>query len=655
MIDVHFLKDPNVLAALQLIMQIAGPNFAVPYDASAQPTDGMAMNQDTLMQYQLPGGSFLQGYAAPGENSNMGKVIGVVMSSVAPVISSYMMLLPIIGVIRGILEVLCAMMNPWAVIKAIKRLFQKWIPPFIAMFPPFAGIIFVLNIIKILLAVTFFILTVLYPIFELIKENIKVLADAFGADGNEQKQKAGKKKIKALLIELLNQMGLIALLRPVLDLIFLILKMKTKLPCAKKPRKKGSDCETEDYNPIEDDSSCCGEDPCPCFLKTPPSGRAMLGQSIYGDAQQEYAWKIVPISGHAKISSLQTYMQSTKEQLNPQLDEPIDEAKTAGQLGDSSHFSIKITSVRGASISGAIGRLAASDLKKVKSGGGISKTVPILKIDGSHMWVVDPSLKQFVGIVDYTIVPNWDVLVARGIVGIACHPDIDNAKDFFASTYDEGNGSGEENHPDVAELETTHNAVEANLNNSMNNLASVIDSIDTPPFDSQLSDLDKIRDDMAKTLLDYKNYLIGLMNSLLSGIINPNLSDFDVNKNLVKAGIEDKAIIHVVPKDTSGSLLAKSLPQGVNMNVSLFTDFGTITDQSLDPATGVITANLTSRLPGDASITAKVNDQYISEEHDASYVVKEITVKFVSDAVLPARRFVSKQRPETDTHSTIGS
>ena len=55
----------------------------------------------------------------------------------SPAISAYALLLPVLGVIRGIIEILCCLMNPFCIIPAIIRLFVKWIPPFISLFPPF--------------------------------------------------------------------------------------------------------------------------------------------------------------------------------------------------------------------------------------------------------------------------------------------------------------------------------------------------------------------------------------------------------------------------------------------------------------------------------------------------------------------------------------
>ena len=48
----------------------------------------------------------------------------------------------------------------------------------------------------------------------------------------------------------------------------------------------------------------------------------------------------------------------------------------------------------------------------------------------------------------------------------------------------------------------------------------------------------------------------------------------------------------------------------------------------------------------------KINDEYISEFSGNTERVKEVSVKFVSDAIMPKRRFVSKPRPNSPKHNT---
>jgi len=238
MAEFHFIQDQTTLSIIQAILDLAGPNFNAPYDSGQQPTDASAKNQDQLIQYQLPGGTSLQGYSEPSMTESMGSAINSMLAVLAPFMSAYGMILPILGIIKGIIEVLCALMNPFSVTKAVIRLFKKWIPPFISLFPPLAGVIIILSTIKAILAIIFYVLTVLVPTIQLIIFNIKTLANAFDADSNEQKRQAGRDKLTSLIQELLNQLGVFSSISPLLDIILLIIQLVSGFPCSKKKKKK---------------------------------------------------------------------------------------------------------------------------------------------------------------------------------------------------------------------------------------------------------------------------------------------------------------------------------------------------------------------------------------------------------------------------------
>lgn len=778
MVDIHFMDD-TTLSIVSIILDIAGQNYSAPYDSASQPGTAADRNDDDLLQYQVPGGTSLKGYAEPSQSESMGTAINTLLTTVAPMMSAFGLILPILGVILGILEVICALLNPFSVKRAVKKLLKKWVPAFISLFPPLAGVVIALSTIKLILSVVFFILTVVIPSISLLVDNIKTLARVIGDPNNATKAEkdAVRAQMLSLLLELANQLGILAVMKPLLEIIFLILRIGGKLPCKKKKKKKrggGIPAIYQGARPLNNrldfsnvadtdndddpDTTCCDDDVCPPAFKDPPKGTGILTPTYYGsDSLPFIAWKITPLNGHDRIDDIQPYVQSFREQLNAQLDEGINEALPAGAQGDAAYFRVKVSGRRGI---------------------GTTFTLPILKINsrgsGGAMYVMDSRLVSLFGTVNYEIVPNWDMLVARNIVGLGCDPEIFDLNEALAERYPDIESTAGEQFPDLATLRDDFAELQNKVNNGMNairnaamdiifdkDVASVPlvdglgldldglffdDVIPTPadtvirpgetvvtpidisifprladisglpdpggtpaspgippgipprnavpldtaaqaeladllgiadptmanlnlspqelipltepkdlPYDDNIAAIESVRDNLANTLVDFSNNLKSTMNSVLSKITDRITSTFEVDRHIVRAGGGHRAIIYVTPRDVTGTPLLKNLPSGVDISVDLFTTFGTISNQEVNKDTGVVTADLTSPFPGDAILTARVNTELITEFDGDTQRTRELKVKFVSDAVLPKRRLVSKPNPDSKIQSTQGT
>lgn len=634
--EINFIKDQVIVEIINGIIQLAGSNYNIPYSPGGQPSDASERNSDFLVQYQLPGGSSWESSADTSISESMLSAINSVLSAMVPFMSAYGLLLPVIGVIRGIIEVICALLNPFAVIAAVIRLFVKWIPPFIALFPPIAIIIIIINLIKIIISIILFILTVVVPIVQLIIENIKLLVAAFGIDGNQQQIDAGREKLIALIIDLLNQLGILNALKPIIEFVTLILGMTSGFPCSKG----------------DEDATCCSDLVCPPVLKDPPSGKAILVPSNYGDLPPYFAWNLLTISGNEDLYKLIPYVQSIKAQLDAQLDEPVDEALIAGQDGDSANLRVGIVGKRG----------------------GETKLASVVKISGNQIVVIDPTLSSMIGVVDYAIEPNWEILVAKNVVGLGCHPDIEIAKQRVKQLYPGLPGPASKNIPDLP--------IQDDYNGMVNGLMGYIDSLSRdvyaicgtnsleevgnvspikPPYDSYIDNIEGTRDEMIAFLKEYLDKMKIKLGNIVSKAASDLVSDFDVDRTIVRSGadgygdIYDYAIISVTAKDAAGSLLLKGMPDGVNLNINVYSNFGILYDRELDRNSGVFTAKLASFFPGTAEITAKIGNNFILEQYDIvtstqqrnryissfSTRKKKINVEFRADKNLPARRLDS--------------
>jgi hypothetical protein len=649
MANIHFIKDEKTITILQAILDLAGPNFIAPYDAALQPFNANNLNQETLIQYVVPGGTSLQGYSEPSMTESMGSAINSMLTVLAPVISAYGLILPILGVIRGIIEVLCAMMNPFAVVKAIIRLFKKWLPPFISLYPPLAGVIIIISTIKAILAIVFFILTVVLPTLQLIIANIKTLANAFGGDANQQTRDAGKEKLTTMLAELLNQTGVMGALLPLLEIIMLILNLVSGLPC-KKGKSRKADCDSSSlvkvktkHNCDDNDASCCDNKTCPPELRRGAiKGRGTLIPSIFGEAPPFFAYKLH--TGNSLVPKLKKYNQSMTDQLNPQLDEEIDEGcPPGGDDDDCPNLRIRIESRRGSS-------------RRV--------TRAIAKVRGQVITIMSPSLIRMIGAVNYEVLPNYESLVMRNIIGLACHPDVELAKEELAIKYAEIETPIVERFPETADLFDRYSGLNSTFNGLVNDLSNQIQGDGSingiigvvnkdPPYDDNIAAIEGIQDSMLNLLNDFANDMIGRLNGIVAKANNRFDSELEVDKNLAKANGQDIATIIVTPRDSTGSLLVQNLPDGVDISVEILTDFGQISNQRRINSTGQILADLKSATPGLATIRAKINSEFISDLTDGVESVVEAEVRFVADAALPQRRLVST--PSAGSKAPTGS
>lgn len=637
MAEFHFIDDPNTLELINTIISLAGPNFAPPYDSSGQPTDATERNEEIKSDIM---GTEVKGMANPSFLPNMGMVISSLLSILSPFIAAYGMILPILGILKAILEVLCCLMNPFCVIPAVERLLKKWVPALISLFPPIAGMSFLMMIMKMILAIMYFIMTELIPTIQLLITNMLEGIKAIET-GDLTKSTAIQQKVEALIRDLINRLGIINIAKPLVDLVFTILRLFAGFPCQDDGVSSLGllhfDAAAFPFPPGLD-TNCCGDDMCPPILLNPPTGTGLLIPKVYGDTPPLWSWQLIPITGGENISSLIPYMQNLSSQLNPQLDEPINEAVPAGYTHDSAHFRLRIAGNRGPVQCG---------IDVPEQDGTILVPIANINLDNTLI-VTNVALSPFQGVINYCIEPNYNQLVARSIMGIGCHPDIIAAKDEVSGRFNLGPSFLDRN-PDMAEIQTRF----ADFNPDAC-LRELEDLVAANGISQEAVDLaQKCQDDIVSDALDFADFVIGKFNELL--VADSLASSLDVDKNVVGAGVTDKAVVSVVPRDVGGTRIAKNLPTGVDIDVDILTDFGILQNQKLNSNTGAVTAELLSPLAGTATVTAKINGEFVTELVAGEEVLEVETVKFVSDAVLPKRRTVSKPSGSTKVRTGSGT
>lgn len=204
-----------------------------------------------LVDLIMPGGSLKQPYNIKVDESVFDAIVKY-MDKAYPFLMYYKLLLPILELILCIIEVLCALPNPFKTVRAVRRLFRNCIPNFLSIFPIFALPLFLISLLLLLIALIEYILQQLAKIIELITKNIRILRNAY-----ERKDaisyKAVLQKIAWSLCVFEGLFVVFSIFKAIFDVIKEILNRSFSLP----PCDDG----------VNSDDSCCSTDVCPAFFK----------------------------------------------------------------------------------------------------------------------------------------------------------------------------------------------------------------------------------------------------------------------------------------------------------------------------------------------------------------------------------------------------
>jgi hypothetical protein len=199
------------------------------------------------------------GTLKPALNLNFGKdifdAIMKLLDQFLPFLMLYKFFLPILNIIICIIEVLCALKNPFKLVRAIKRLFRKCIPAFLNLFPIFALIIMLISLLMLLLALIKYIIEQILKFIKAILRNIRALYKAF-TDADEYTVLAIAKKLGALLCVFQNLFVLLSLFAIIFQIIKDILALSFSIP----------PCDDSNVGDIDDCSTCA--DVCPTIVKS---------------------------------------------------------------------------------------------------------------------------------------------------------------------------------------------------------------------------------------------------------------------------------------------------------------------------------------------------------------------------------------------------
>lgn len=216
----------------------------------AQPSIPAGFPEDLLnlfntFQFLIPPG-IIKPSPHPNFTKDIFDAILSMMDQFFPFLMLYKFFLPVLNLIICIIEVLCALMNPFALISAINRLFSQCIPEFLNLFPIFALVIMIISLLSLLLSLIEYIASQILKLVNDILRNINALNKAF-QDADANGVLAIAQKLGALLCAFQNVFVLLSIFNVVIEVIKDILRLSFPIP----PCESGSN------------SGCCSTTTCP--------------------------------------------------------------------------------------------------------------------------------------------------------------------------------------------------------------------------------------------------------------------------------------------------------------------------------------------------------------------------------------------------------
>jgi hypothetical protein len=192
------------------------------------------------------------GIMKPQLSVNWGKDIydGIMklLDQFMPFLMMYQLILPILNLIICLIEVICAIPNPFKLAAAIIKLFRTCLPPFLNLFPIFAMIIMIISLLLLLLALIEYLISQILKLIQALLRNINALVKAF-QDADSSSILAIARKIGNLLCTFQNLFVLLSLFSILIQIIKDILSLVSSIP------------------PCGDSSNCCTPDVCPAIVK----------------------------------------------------------------------------------------------------------------------------------------------------------------------------------------------------------------------------------------------------------------------------------------------------------------------------------------------------------------------------------------------------
>lgn len=241
--------------------------FQLPLSGINIPTGLLETVQDFInsLQMQIPGGTLK---AIPDAALKTAfDAISKVLSAFAPYLSIYNFFLAAFNLIVCIIEVLCAIPNPFKIASALQKLFATCLPPFLALFPWAALIAMIIAFLLLIIALVEYIINYIKGMINEIIRNLKILGNALSLQDADATL-AATTKIAQMFCLIENLLSIFLAISAIIAIINSLATLAGQIPC--------------------DDSSaegCCSPDICPPFIKNNPTGITETTGRLYYNNQ----------------------------------------------------------------------------------------------------------------------------------------------------------------------------------------------------------------------------------------------------------------------------------------------------------------------------------------------------------------------------------
>lgn len=210
------------------------PGFDIPFPEGFPENIFDLLNK---LKLRWPGGISLSGLL-DNFMRKLSQLISNLLTQLATFLAIYNLILAIIEMIICIIEVICAAFHPIKFQKKLKRLFRYCLPIFISIFPFLALLALILAIIALLLALIEYIIAMLKKIWEELKKNFERL-ERLARESHTAGALAVAKKVASILCILENVVVMLMLIKIVIDIIRGIQLRTINPPC------KDNDCTSD--------------------------------------------------------------------------------------------------------------------------------------------------------------------------------------------------------------------------------------------------------------------------------------------------------------------------------------------------------------------------------------------------------------------------
>jgi hypothetical protein len=643
-----------------------------------------------LLNCSCIAGSLIRPSTPPTATINLGDIIADMAKLVTAFTSVYKWVSVILKMIACIIDVLCALPNPFATIAAVIRLFTICFPEFLSLFPQFAILLLIICLIKIILSIIEYIITVLIPLIQDIIQNIQDIKEAFST-GNQDAIMAVSFKIVSLFEELRSLLGLLALLNPIFEMIKALLSAGISIPCLggddKTPDPQcpavlqqysidGTDgCMTVIYNgegPFDfsllfsssdrrkdfitirdffpsgiDYSEVKSEDKLAFNLKEGTNSYAVKSVDVVGNL---YLFLVSPeMNPDGYLSTLVNYMGIPLPVINPPF---VRFASATGGFEDAygKYLEIRDTREDCSANSGTWIIDEVYDAYNVKLKRSIDvwvKPSSSMNPDPFIYWKFAPVAPEPGCDKHFSVIINHAELMRHNMISVGCHPAVKASTAALSNRYPEIMAG-------VVNLGIT--APLPDLTALINNVNGAVDKVAPKDMDTQYvqDNYDLIEEnigEMAPEIFGYLNQFkddsLVYLQDVMPKVLDVEKSTLDAQPRIQIVG--EPINVEVSAYDRSGDKMGKGLPPGTVL-VNIFTTAGELSSvaEILDAygsVTGDFSAVLNSQKPTKATLTAKIFDKYISDFDGYNLIPKTVEVEFVDSNEMIRRRISGSPEP----------